>query len=225
MIPDPALNIWEHSEGLKGLCLRRALGEAEEMDSAAQAAEILASLGLTPGTPLIDGGCAAGHFIHSLKKRALELDYHGLDYSPSYIEIGKRAFSGLSLDPSRLFLESLDDLAGGDFAVAVLINAMSFNPDFRRILNRLMENGARTILVRDNFGATTRVVWETDGFLDPGFNHLKGYWSRWGRSEVEEFLGDMGYDARWIEDRRSRGQVELVVGKPYTWGFLLAERR
>jgi trans-aconitate methyltransferase len=201
------------------------MGEAPEMDSAAQAADILASLALPKGTPLLDGGCAAGHFIHSLKKRQLGLAYQGLDYSPSFIEMGKGAFLGLSLDPGSLSLGSLDDLADVGCEVAVLLNVLSFNPDFRRILDRVREAGARTILVRDNFGEQTSILWERDGFLDPGFNHLKGYWNRWGRADVEGFLGGLGYAVSWIEDRRTKGQVEMVVGKPYTWGFFLAQRR
>ncbi|MDR2405538.1 MAG: class I SAM-dependent methyltransferase, partial [Deltaproteobacteria bacterium] len=168
MIPDPKLNIWEHSEGLKDLCRKRARNALPEMDSAAQAADILKTLNITPKTPILDGGCGAGHFIHSLAKRELDLDYHGLDYSPSYIEIGKEAFTELSLDPERLFVESLDDLSGIEYGVAVLINVMSFNPDFRRILGRVVETGAKTILVRDNFGQDTAILWDIDGYLDVG---------------------------------------------------------
>jgi hypothetical protein len=224
MIPDPKLNIWEHSNSLKELCLKRARNIVEEMDSAAQAAQIIYSLNLSPHTPILDGGCGAGHFIHSLIKRGLDLDYHGLDYSPSYIEIGKMAFSELSFDPERLFLESLDDLYGHDFNVALIINVMSFNPDFRRILGRLVENGAETIIVRDNFGEKTVIRWDIDGFLDEGFNHLKAYWNLWGRNEVETFLNDLGYRVSFLEDKRTKGEVELVVGKPYTWEFLLAQK-
>jgi hypothetical protein len=224
VIPDPELNIWEHSRALLELTRGRALGLAPEMDASAQAAEILSSIDFAAGTPCLDGGCAAGHFIWSLKKRKIELDYRGLDYSPSHISLGKEIFASLKFDPERLILESLDDLKGGDFPIAVLINVLSFNPDYRRILGRLIENGAETIVLRDNFGSATRVRWETDGYLDPGYNHLKGYWNRWGKGEMEEFLGDLGFKALWMEDRRTRGEVEMVVGKPYTWGFCLARR-
>jgi hypothetical protein len=225
VIPDTKLNIWEHSKGLLELCRRRAMAEVPEMDSAAQGAGILSSLGLAQGTPLLDGGCAAGHFIHSLIKRDLRFDYHGIDHSPSFIEAGKEAFARLSLDPARLELGSLDDLAGVGYEVAVLINVLSFNPDFRRILGRVIESGAKVIVCRDNFGDKTEILWDVDGFLDPGFNHLKGYWNRWGRVEVEGYLGELGFDVGWIEDNRTKGKVEMVVGKPYTWGFFLARKR
>ena len=225
MIPDPKENIWEHSEELKALCRRRASGTEPEMDSAAQCAEMLSALGLSRGAPLLDGGCGAGHFIHSLKKRGLELDYYGLDYSPSYIQIGKEAFAELSFGPERLILESLEDLSGREFAAAVLIKVLSFNYDYRSILCRLDAAGAEAVVIRDNFGPETRRLRETDGYLDPGWNHLEGWWNRGGRGEMEEFLGDLGWSAEWIEDRRTKGEPELVVGKPYTWGFLLAKKR
>jgi SAM-dependent methyltransferase len=225
VIPSTSFNIWEHSEGLLKLCRERALGKAPEMDSAAQAAGILSSLELPKGALVLDGGCASGHFIHSMERRGLGLGYLGVDYSPSFIEAGRGIFESLSLDPESLALESLDEISGLDIQAAVLLNTLSFNPDCRRILDRIIENGAEALVVRDNFGPETEIRWERDGFLDEGFNHLKGYWNRWGRAEVESFLDSLGFDSMWIEDGRTKGLPEMVVGKPYTWGFLLARKR
>jgi SAM-dependent methyltransferase len=198
---------------------------APEMDAARQAAEILASLGPARGARLLDAGCGAGHFIHSLMKRGLDYSYFGVDFSPSMIAIGKEAFRDLGLDPARLLLESLDDLTGYAFDVAVVLNALSFNADFRRPLSRISDAGARTLLLRDNFGPRTVIRWERDGFLDPGHNHLKGYWNEWGEGEVEGFLRQEGFDSViWIEDRRTGGRAEMVVEKPYHWRFLLARK-
>jgi SAM-dependent methyltransferase len=199
------------------------MGLEPEMDAALQAAQILKELDLSPTTTLLDGGCGAGHFIHSLQKRGLNFKYLGVDYSPTIIQIGKKAYQNLGLDPSCLILESLDDLHDFQFEVAILLNTLSFNPDFRRPINRLVECGAKTLLIRDNFGDTTRIVWEVDGHLDPGANHLKGYWNTWSRQEMEDFLRLLGFQKiSWIQDQRTLGQTELVVGKPYHWEFLLA---
>ncbi|MDR1040724.1 MAG: class I SAM-dependent methyltransferase [Deltaproteobacteria bacterium] len=225
MIPDPELSIWEHSEGLTRLVRRRALDLEPEMDCAAQAAEILAGAGLPPGSRLLDIGCGAGHFIHSLRKRGLALEYSGLDSSPSAIAAGREAYRALSLDPDLLRLGSMEDLAGETVDAALFMNVLSFSPDYRRPLDRAAACGAKVILVRDNFGPETVVSWEEDGYLDPGWNHLKGYWNRWSADEMAGFLGDLGFDGEFIEDRRTGGEMELVVGKPYHWRFLLAKRR
>jgi SAM-dependent methyltransferase len=225
MIPDPELSVWDHSRGLAELLRRRALDLEPEMDCAAQAAEILGSLGLPEGSRLLDAGCGAGHFIHSLVKRGMELDYRGLDSSPVAVEAGKGAFRELGLDPGRLELGSIDDLAGRAVDAALFMNVLSFCPDYRRPLDRAASCGARVILVRDNFGEKTEMKWEEDGYLDEGWNHLKGYWNRWSRSGMAGFLDGLGFGCRFIGDRRTGGRPELVVGKPYTWEFLLATRR
>jgi SAM-dependent methyltransferase len=219
------LNIWEHSQGLRELCERRALDLAPEMDSARQAAEIIKGLNLAKGTRLLDAGCGAGHFIHSLIRRGIDLEYYGLDYSPSFIRIGKEAYKKKGLDPSRLFCESMDELSGFPMDMALFLNVLSFNPDFRRPLYRAMENGAGRILARDNFGEKTIIRWEPDGRLDEGHNHLMGYWNEWSREEARDFFKSMGWrTVKFIKDERTGGETELVVGKPYHWEFLLAEK-
>jgi SAM-dependent methyltransferase len=225
MTPNPELNIWEHSKGLRELCLRRAMNLEPEMDAASQAASILAGLGLGKGERLLDVGCGAGHFIHSLIKRGLDINYYGLDYSPSFISIGKEAYMKKGLDPERLFALSIDELYGFPIDIALYLNVLSFNPDFRRPLFRAVENGAKHILVRDSFGDKTIIRWEPDDYLDKGKTHLRSYWNEWSRAEVEEFFKSLGWKSVvFIKDARTGGETELVVGKPYHWEFMLAEK-
>jgi hypothetical protein len=225
MIPDPELNIWEHSAHLAGILRRRARDLEPEMDCAAQAAEILGSLGLPPGSRLVDMGCGAGHFIHSLRRRGIPLDYRGVDSSATAVAIGREAYRELSLGPGRLTLASMEDYREPGAGAALFLNVLSFCPDFRRPLDRAAACGASTLLVRDNFGPETVMAWGEDGFLDEGWNHLKGYWNRWSCAETEAFLDSLGFACEFMEDRRTGGRPEPVVGRPYTWRFLLARRR
>ena len=225
MTPDTELNIWEHSRGLRELCRRRALGLEPEMDASRQAAEIIQGLGLKKGARLLDAGCGAGHFIHSLAGRGIDIEYFGLDYSPSFIQIGKDAFRELGLDPGRLFCRSIDDLFDFEADIVLFLNVLSFNPDFRRPVYRAMESGAARVLIRDSFGEKTTIRWEPDGFLDEGKNHLMAYWNEWSRDEAASFFKAMGLrKTAFIKDARTGGETELVGGKPYHWEFLLAEK-
>lgn len=226
MIPDPELNIWEHSAIASELYRRRARGEAEEMDASAQAAELLTPfIQQSPAPPrLLDAGCGSGYLWHSFQRRALDVEYHGLDYSPGLIDIGREELGRLGLPPERLHVGRIEDLRGRSFDLVTLINTLSFGPDFRQPLDRLAETGAGVILIRDNFGPETVVRWEIDGYLDPGYNHLKAYWNCWGRVEVTDFLKAYGYSVSEIVDRRTGGQTEMVVDKPYHWSWLLARR-
>ena len=225
-IPNPSFNIWEHSQTVRELYAKRADGHGE-MDSAAQAVEILAPFihALGPSPRLLDAGCGSGYLWHSFKKRHLSLQYHGLDYSPSLIEIGQKILPNHGLPPSHLKCGTIEDLQGESFDLVLAINTLSFCPDFRQPLDRLASTKPQVILIRDNFGPKTIIRWEEDGYLDCGYNHLKAYWNQWSFSEVSTFLAEYGYHTTPIIDRRTGGKEELVVGKSYFWSWLLATHK
>jgi len=226
MIPNPEENIWEHSQNVRELYSIRA-HSLEEMDSSAQCAEILAPFLQAAPAPLrlLDAGCGSGYLWQSFRKRGLELEYYGLDYSPGLIEIGRRILPEYGLPPERLKCGRIEDLCGQRYDLAALLNTLTFCPDFREPLDRLLGTGISVLLIRDNFGPETVIRWEEDGFLDPGYNHLKAYWNRWNVWEVIHFLGEYGFRVEALEDKRCRGQKELVVGKPYYWSWLLASKK
>jgi hypothetical protein len=124
----------------------------------------------------------------------------------------------------RLISGRLEDLVGREFEAAALVNTLTFCADFREPLERLAETGLQALVVRDNFGDRTIIRWETDGWLDPGWNHLKGYWNQWSGAEVTAFLEERGFTVTPVEDLRTRGRAEMVVGKPYFWSWLTAFR-
>jgi SAM-dependent methyltransferase len=225
MIPDPKLNIWEHSKELQKLCRRRALDLEQEMDCAAQGALLLAPFVDRPKMRLLDVGCGGGHFYHSLTRLRLVVDYFGLDYSPAMVRIARGAFRKLGLNPEKIILGNVCDLRDFDCSLVVMINTLSFNSDFREPLDRLAGTGAKVMVIRDNFGPKTIIKWEVDGFLDPDFNHLKGYWNQWSRHEVADFLDSLGYRTTFVVDSRTKGKTELVVNKPYHWSWLVAEKK
>jgi SAM-dependent methyltransferase len=222
MIPDPELNIWEHSAQVRDLYARRAQG-SDEMDAAVQAVEILAPLVL-PGQTLLDAGCGSGYYYQSFKRRCIDIEYYGLDYSPSLIDIGRRYLPQAGLPPERLMVGAIEDLTG-QYDWVICFNTLSWCPDFRRPLDRLASAARHYLLLRTNLGDRTLYRWEIDGYLDSGYNHLKAYWNQYSEIEVTAFLNDLGFDVTPIIDRRTNGAMEPVVGKPYYWKILLAKRR
>jgi SAM-dependent methyltransferase len=195
-----------------------------EMDCAAQGARLTAPFLRDQSARLLDVGCGGGHFYHSLRRRGLDCDYWGLDYSPSIVKAAKYAFGRLGLELRRIILGDVAYFWDFPIDVAVMINVLTFNPDFRAPLERLVEAEAQAIIIRDNFGPKTVIRWEEDGYLDPVYNHLKGYWNQWSRKEVAEFLKDRGFECEFIRDDRTKGRIELVVDKPYRWSWLVAQK-
>jgi len=223
VIPDPAGNIWEHSQKVRELYRRRAHG-LDEMDASAQAADLAAPfIQQRQSTPrLLDAGCGSGYLWHSFKKRGLAVDYFGLDYSPTLIEIGREALPRHGLPAERLICGAIEDIHGQAYDLVALLNTLTFCPDYREPLDRLISTGPEILIIRDNFGPTTIRRWEIDGYLDDGYNHLKAYWNQWGADEVTEFLAGYGYEVDPIADKRANGRVEMVVDKPYYWSWLVA---
>ncbi len=223
MIPDTEENIWEHSQNVRELYARRAEGR-EEMDAARQCAHMLKPFIEAGPNPLrfLDAGCGSGYLWHSFKKRGLEVEYYGLYYSPGLIDIGRRIMPKHWLTEERLQCGRIEDLYDKNYDSAALVNSLTFCPDFREPLDRLLGTGIKTLAIRDNFGPETVIRWEVDGYLDPGYNHLKAYWNQWSLTQVSGFLGDYGFKVDPIIDRRCGGRVEMVVDKPYYWSWLLA---
>jgi len=222
MIPNPKFNIWEHSAIVRDLYARRARAE-EEMDAAAQAAEILSRY-LQPGMSLLDAGCGSGYYYWSFKRRGLDVEYYGLDYSPTLIQIGRRYMPRSGLHPQRLQVAAIEDL-DTRFDAVICFNTLSWCPDFRRPLERLCQSAQKYILIRTNLGEQTIYRWEIDGYLDVGYNHLKAYWNMYSETEVTAFMQALGFEVLPMTDDRTGGRLELVVGKPYYWKILFGQRR
>ena len=221
MIPNPEFNIWEHSTIVRDLYTRRAQGQ-DEMDAAAQTVEILAPY-IESGMTVLDAGCGSGYYYWSFKRRNLDIEYHGLDYSPSLIDIGRRELAVAGLPPERLQAGTIENITDV-FDAVICCNTLSWCPDFRLPLERLLSAARKFIVIRTNLGAETVYRYEPDGYLDDGYNHLKAYWNQYSEADMTAFMREMGFEVMPIVDRRTGGELELVVGKPYFWKFLFGRR-
>lgn len=214
-------NIWEHSATVRTLYRQRARDEAEEMTCAAQAAELLAPR-VKPGDTLLDVGCGSGYFYHSLRKRAIPAEYHGIDATRCLIEIGQEELPLFGLPQARLATLRLEDLSGAVDHV-VCINVLSNIDNFHKPLERLLKIARRTVLLRESIADTASYLYVRDRFLDAGLD-LGVYVNTYGRGEIREFIASRGFAVREEADRRCGGMPEMVIGFPHHWTFLVATR-
>src|SRR4029077_8826997 len=136
-----------------------------------------------------------GHFFHSLRRRGLDLEYHGIDASPALIEIGRRELPRFGLPPDRLGCLRIEDLAGGADHV-VCINVLSNIDNYHRPLERLLEVARKTVIMRESFGDSAEYLYVRDKYLDPGVE-LNVHVNRYPAGEVQRFVESYGFKVSW----------------------------
>ncbi len=192
------------------------------MSCAAQAAELIAELA-RPGESLIDAGCGTGYFFHSLRRRGIVLEYHGIDASPPFIALARNELAAFGLPADRLRTLRIEDFQGSADHV-LCMNVLSNIDNYHRPLERLLKAARRSLILRESIKEGSSYSYVRDNFLDPGVDlhvHVNAY----DRSELVAFIERHGFAAREVADRRSGGQPEMVIGHPHHWTFLVATRR
>jgi SAM-dependent methyltransferase len=217
-----AHNIWQHSAQVRELYVQRARDEAEEMTCAAQAAELLEGL-IRPGDSLLDAGCGSGYFFHSLRRRNIAVDYHGIDATESFIEVGRTALSTFGLPADRLQVIRIEDFRGETDHV-LCMNVISNIDNYHRPLERLLKAARRTLVLRESVKDGASYSYVRDNFLDPGID-LRVHVNSYDRREILRFIESYGFSVNQVTDRRTGGKAEDVIGYPHHWTFLVAQRR
>jgi SAM-dependent methyltransferase len=217
-----AHSIWHHSANVLELYRRRARDEAEEMTCAAQAAEVLAGLA-RPGESLLDAGCGTGYFFHSLRRRGIALEYHGIDATAPFIVVGQSELAPFGLPEDRLRTLRIEDFQGSADHV-LCMNVLSNIDNYHRPLERLLKAARRSVILRESVKEGSSYSYVRDNFLDPGVD-LHVHVNTYDRSELVAFIERHGYTAREVADRRTGGEPEMVIGYPHHWTFLVATRR
>lgn len=195
------------------------------MTCAAQAAEILAER-IGTGESLLDAGCGGGYYLWSLRDRGVDVDYHGIDFTPEMIDLAQTELAPRAgLNPARLRLDAVEDLGEGEVYDTVLcFNVLTNSPHYALPLERLLRSAGRRILVRESMGAELIVRYAPDPYLDEGKRHIRVYHNEYPLHEVRELMEDEGFTVTQFRDERSGDGVEIVIGIPHNWRILLGER-
>ena len=215
-------NIWEHSATVRDLYARRCRQQAEEMTCHAQAVQLLEPR-LRPGDSLLDAGCGSGYLYHSFRSRGIEIDYVGIDSSPSLIGIGREILSAYGLDQERLKLMSIDDL-DGEVEHTVCINVLSNMDNYHRSLERLLQVSRRSVVLRESLRDEGSYSYVFDRYLDEGVN-LKVHVNTYPLREVEAFVQSYGFSVEVVVDKRAGDGPEMVIDHPHYWKFLVCTRK
>jgi SAM-dependent methyltransferase len=220
---NPLWNPWANDRGTLDLYRRRCRREAEEMTCAAQAAEILAER-VGPGETLLDAGCGGGYYWWSMADRGVDVQYHGLDYTPEMVALAREELApraGLPAD--RFSLGAIEQLQD-EYDTVLCFNVLTNAPHYALGLERLLRCTRRRLLLREAMGDELVVRYTPDPYLDEDKRHIRVYHNQYPIAEVTELMEAEGFTVTRIPDRRTGDGVEMVVDIPHRWRILLAER-
>ncbi len=212
---------WDHSARLRDLYRRRCRKQAEEMTCAAQAADLLAPL-VEKGDTVLDAGCGGGSFFHSLMDRNIPATYIGIDASPRLTAIGKEELPAFGLPAENLRTLRIEDLSGAAEHV-VCLNVLTHLDNYPRPLERLLKVARKTLILRESLKEGAEYLYVRDEYLDPGHD-IKVHINTYDIAALTAFITSYGWRVRRVEDRRTGGTPETVIGYPHYWTFLVAER-
>lgn len=219
MIPDSALNIWEHTKNsLYPLYEKRTAGLAEEMDCHAQAAEIYAPF-CSRDDRILDAAGGSGYFYWSLARRGLLGRYHLSDQTADFIEIAKRHLPA-NLDGGSFIIAPIQQTPG-QYQAVFCLNALFCLPDYRQGLERLLSSTKKIIIIRTALADKTEIRYESDDYLDPGAENLRAYFNIWKFEEVAEFISSYHFNVFTVTDSRTQDQPEISAGKIFPWRWLI----
>ena len=145
-------NIWENKSEIER-SIQRVKGTLPEMECAKQLSNIIKKI--YKKNNVLDFGCAAGHFYHSLKKIDKNMNYTGFDSTKSYIKFAKKYFAkekNISFDiqnifsPSKKYFKKFDIV----FCSNVLLHLPSIDLPLKNLLSCSKKYCIIRTLVSDN---------------------------------------------------------------------------
>ena len=213
--------IWNYSPQVRELYRQRCREEVEEMDCAAQAAELLRTF-VIPGDVVIDVGCGSGFFFHSLRKRNFGCAYFGLDQSAQLIDIGRQELSLYGLPAENLIVGRIEN-AELQCDHAICMNVVSNLANFHEPLHCILSGAKKTVILRESIGSQASYRYVEDKYLErtePLFVHVNTYLLE----DIKVFIESYGFKAVSIIDNRTQGRPEKVIDYDHYWHFILAQK-
>jgi ubiquinone/menaquinone biosynthesis C-methylase UbiE len=217
-----AWSIWEHSAVVRELYAARADDTVDEMDCAAQAADLLAPM-VSAGDTLLDAGCGSGYFFHSLRRRGIDIEYFGVDASASLIALGRERLPAFGLEPGRLSVIRLEDL-DGEVDHVVCMNVLSNIDNYHRPLERLLSMARKSVIIRESTKRGAEYQYVVDRQLDLDVE-LRVHVNHYDQDELTAFMDSYGFEVEPVIDQRTGGRPEMVIGHQHHWTFFVARRR
>lgn len=238
--------IWEQRKLDGEMHYRRAVGEAEEMESSKSVSTLIREF-YEPGSTLLDVGCGGGHYLRSLRERVdPDIAYTGVDATAGYIELARKAYGDRSLFQVGDALAL--DFADGEFDIVMCNNlVLHLPPPPLKVLSELIRVARSRAVVRTLFGRRNyiiRQIYEADEvdsadfgdadlIADGGSARTGNYYNIYTEKYLRALIGQIGpklrvevrADDSWesFDNRKTGGRTgtEIINGMQVSGNLIL----
>lgn len=217
-------NTWEHSAPLQELYRQRCTKALPEMTCHAQGAELFAPH-ITTGDTLLDVGCGAGVFYHSLRSRDIAVEYWGIDATEILLSIGREVLPSFGLPPERLINMRMEDMDGSIDHI-FCCNVLTHIDNYHKPLERMLHMARKTLIIRESLSdsAVSTYQYVHDKYLDEGA--CSGvYVNMYSMNEIRDFIHERGFETHIVLDRHTKGKISYSIDYPHKWTFLVAHKK
>lgn len=147
-------NVWNKNPNAERSILRLKK-KLPEMECAKQLTNIVKNF-YKKKNKILDFGCAAGHYYHSLKKIDPEINYWGFDQTSYYLKSAKKYFlNNNNVQFVKQSLFSMSKKFRNKFDIVFCCNVLGHLPSIDIPLRNLIFASKKYILIRDCFGENT----------------------------------------------------------------------
>jgi|SRR6267142_433208 len=151
--------IWNRAKDYGELLYQRATGESDEMESSKALCEVILPF-YRKGMTVLDVGCAAGHYLRSLRTRVDEdIVYTGVDATENYIDLAKKAFP----TSAQFKVGDIFDLpfANGSYDLVINNNVIHhLPPPPTKAIKELIRVSREFVVIRTVFGDRNYIIKE-----------------------------------------------------------------
>jgi ubiquinone/menaquinone biosynthesis C-methylase UbiE len=237
-------NIWPEDSEYGKVLYKRAVGEAQEMESSKAASRQLKGI-LKSGDSLLDVGCGAGHYLTSLRRAGFkDFSYTGVDSTQNYLDHARQAFVGdasVQFKYSDIFNIELPD----QYADVVMCNNVLLHlPSIAKPLSELCRVAKRFVLIRTLCGARSFRVMDVhpneggNDFEESGEPKVFHYFNIYSQDAVRYMLSkipavasieieeDRDFDPQKIEaavaEQSYAPDVTRMQGQAQTNGYIIS---
>ena len=236
--------IWDQNDPEERTYLR-AKGQLPEMESAKQLRQILGNI--DDSDSVLDVGCAAGHYLRSIRKLSAKCRYTGVDATLKYIE---SALDIHKLDKNANFIRediySLKQKADLVFCCNVLLHL----PNLRRPLENLLYSFNKKLVIRtllsegthlsqylysddfDGNGNPTNFVFQNTYSYKYVERIIKNFNSKITITFQEDVFDPINIQQEWVEWKNKQGfgttsiikNIQISGNKVFRWGWIVCTK-